>query len=143
MLAGEVELRVKPKRGKVRVVEATPEALADALRDVGTEVKWIQLEKKWQYMRFDVDKELDYGDTPLQGEPTLHRASAGSIGEIGALPALEAFLSGSDEWRKLYEWEDVSYELGTRITSHRKFYFVAGIILTLIMIMLDALGLLD
>ena len=137
-----MEFKVKPTRGKPRVLEATPEALQEAMLDVGTSLKWIRLEDgAFRFMQFDADRELDYGDTPLQGPPELHRADAGSVDALGALPAMEAFLGASDEWRELYEWEDVSYELGTRINSLPKLLFVIFMILVIIVVLLETVGL--
>jgi hypothetical protein len=111
-MLGDMELRIQPEKGKERVVDATPEAIESALREMG-ELLFIVCsdEENERYMQDD-GSQLEYGEYP-EGGVKLYRASAGSVRLHGARPAFLSFLAGTDEWRELYQWEDVTGELPT------------------------------
>jgi len=106
-----VELRIQPETGKTRIVEATPEAIESALGEMDTLQFIICSDDGGRYMQ-DNGKVLEYGEN-LEGKFQLCRASTGTVRLHGSRPAFLSFLEGTDEWRELYRWKDVSDEVPT------------------------------
>lgn len=106
-----VELEIQPERGKTRIVDATPETIESALREMDTLQFIICSDDGGRYMQ-DNGKVLEYGEN-IEGKFQLCRASTGTVRLHGSRPAFLSFLEGTDEWRELYEWKDVSGEVPT------------------------------
>jgi len=106
-----VELQIQPETGKARIVDATPEAIESALREMDTLQFIICSDDGGRYMQ-DNGKVLEYGEN-LEGKFQLCRASTGTVRLHGSRPAFLSFLEGTDEWRDLYRWKDVSDEVPT------------------------------
>jgi hypothetical protein len=107
-----VRLEIQPESGKTRIVDATPEAIESALREMDTLQFIICRDDGGRYMQDD-GKVLEYGEYIEVQSPRLSRASTGTVRLHGSRPAFLSFLQGTDEWRELYEWKDVSHELPT------------------------------
>jgi hypothetical protein len=101
-----VELQIQPDTGDARIVEATPETIETALRGMGALQFIICTDESGRFMQ-DNGKVLEYGEH-REGVDRLYRATIGSVRLRGSLPAFLSFLEGTDEWRELYRWDDVT-----------------------------------
>lgn len=110
-MLGNVELRIQPAKGKERIVEATPEAVESALFELG-KIEFIVVSDDHGRFMQDNGTVLEHGEN-VEGYLTLLRASPGSVRMLGSRPAFQSFLAGTDEWRDLYPWKDVSDEVGS------------------------------
>lgn len=123
-----VELRIQPETGKARIVDATPEAIESALREMGALQFIICSDDRGRFMQ-DNGKELEYGEN-LEGKDTrLLRASTGTVRLHGSRPAFLSFVEGTDEWRELYRWKDVSDEVPTVWGQRRRIAAIVAILL--------------
>jgi len=89
-----VELQIQPEVGKARIVEATPEAIESALREMDTLQFIICTDDSGRYMQ-DNGTDLEYGEY-LEGRVQLCRASTGTVRLHGSRPAFLSFLEGTD-----------------------------------------------
>jgi len=130
-MLGNMELQIQPENGKARIVGATPEAIESALREMDTLRFIICSDDSGRYMQ-DNGKVLEYGEN-VEGQDTkLYRASTGSVRLHGARPAFLSFLEGTDEWRDLYPWQDVSGELPTVWGQRLRIAAVVAVILAVL-----------
>jgi hypothetical protein len=139
-MLGNVELQIQPEKGKARVVEATPEAIDAALREMDTLQFIICSDNEHERYMQDNGKQLEYGEYP-EGGVKLYRASTGSVRLHGSRPAFHSFLAGTDEWRELYQWEDVTGELPTVRGVWARRVAVVAVLLAVVGFFLWKLGL--
>jgi len=133
-----VELRIQPETGKTRIVEATPEAIESALGEMDTLQFIICSDDGGRYMQ-DNGKVLEYGEN-LEGKFQLCRASTGTVRLHGSRPAFLSFLEGTDEWRELYRWKDVSDEVPTAWGQRLRIAKIVAILLGALWFFLWKLG---
>ena len=135
-----VELQIQPEVGKARIVDATPEAIESALREMDTLQFIICSDDGGRYMQ-DNGKVLEYGEN-LEGKNTkLYRASTGGLRLHGSRPAFLSFLEGTDEWRELYRWDDVSDEVPTIWGTRLRMAAVVALLLGALWFVLAGIGL--
>ena len=109
-----MKLTIARDDGKEQVVEATPEALEAALRDVGTKVEFIVVEDEAERRLMQTNGEqFEYGEQEL-GLPRHFRAHGPAKSFEDTLRVFVAFTAGSDEWRTLCDWTDVTAEVYKR-----------------------------
>lgn len=93
-----------------KTVEATPDAIEAALREVGSKLDFMIIEDgPGTYMQTD-GAQLEYRETEL-GQFKHFRAY---VDYEDALRAFVAYAAGSDEWRGLCDWKDVTLEFVSR-----------------------------
>jgi hypothetical protein len=134
-----VRLEIQPETGKARIVDATPEAIESALREMDTLQFIICSDDGGRFMQ-DSGKALEYGEN-LEGKVQLCRASTGTVRLHGSRPAFLSFLEGTDEWRGLYEWKDVSHEVPTAWGTRLRTALAVALVLGALLFFLKKLGL--
>jgi len=126
-----VELRIQPEVGQARIADATPEAIESALHEMDALQFIICTDDSGRFMQ-DNGEVLEYGENLEGQDARLYRASTGSVRLHGSRPAFLSFLEGTDEWRDLYPWEDVSGELptvwGTRLRIAKVVAAILGVL---------------
>ena len=133
-----VELRIQPDTGDERIVKATPETIETALREMDALQFIVCSDDGGRYMQ-DNGKVLEYGEC-LEGEDRLYRASTGSVRLHGSLPAFLSFLEGTDEWRELYRWDDVSGEIVSGWTEWLRTAAFVALMLGALVFILKGIG---